>query len=89
VTCFSKGPKWDDLSPKDYLKVIERFVQLVSQYNQLDQILRSITFDEEGTFDSLFKKVGLLPFKDMDVGVRLDKLLGIPEATNQKEAQNY
>jgi len=74
VTCFSKGPKWDDLSPKDYLKIIERFAQLVSQYSGLDQILRLVIFDKENTFGPYFRKIEVIPPLD-----NIRKMLGLPE----------
>ena len=78
VTCFSKGPKWDDLFPKDYLKIIERFAQLVAQYNRLDQILRSVFFDKENTFHRYFRKVGGIPPLD-----NIMKMLGLPETERE------
>lgn len=74
VTCFSKGSKWDELSPEDYLEIIEKLAQLVSQHNRLEQILKAVIFDEKGTFAPYFEKVGLI--RPMGI-IGMGKMLGL------------
>jgi hypothetical protein len=69
VTCFSKGPKWNDLSPKDFLEVIGGFAELASQQSRLGLILWPVLLDEGHAFAPYFKKVELTPPIDMDMDV--------------------
>ena len=86
VTCFSKLPQWDDLSVQDYLDIIGKFAELVSQYSKLDQLLCSVFFDKKkrDNFIAAFEKVGLSSHEDISA---LDKMLGVLEVTNRNEAK--
>lgn len=61
VTCFSKGSKWDDLSPQDFLEIIGKFAQLASQRTKLREILHPVIFGERSAFAPYYRKVGLIP----------------------------
>ena len=76
VTCFSKGPKWDDLPVQDYLDIIGKFAELVSRCSTLDEILGSVIYDEreKGIFDSFVEKVGLTSPDDISL---LDRMVGV------------
>lgn len=61
VTCFSKGSKWDDLSPQEFLKIIRKFAQLASEHTKLREILHPVIYDGKSAFAPYYKKVGLTP----------------------------
>ena len=61
VTYFSKGSKWDDLSPNDFLEIIGKLAQLASQHNELREILYPVILKERGAFTPYFRKTGLIP----------------------------
>jgi hypothetical protein len=89
VTCFSKGPKWDDLSAQDYLDIIEKFVELVSKHSTFDQVVASVVSDrkEKEILDHSLEKVGLSLPDNVSV---LDEMLGVTavaKVTSGKEAK--
>jgi hypothetical protein len=61
VTCFSTGPKWNDLSPEDYFEIIGKFAQLVSRHNKLWRIFGLVVVDKKNAFAPYYEKVGLVP----------------------------
>jgi hypothetical protein len=76
VTCFSRGPKWDDLSVEDYLNIIGKFAESVSQSSKLDELLSSVICNEreKDIFDRFVEKVGLTSPDDISV---LDRMVGV------------
>ena len=69
VTCFSKGPKWNELFPIHFLQIIAKFAELVSQQSRLSLILSRVALDEGHALAPYFKIVGLTPILDIEMDV--------------------
>ena len=59
MTCLSRGPEWDYLSPAAFLGLIEALAQAVSEHNQLSEILESLWWDDKTSLASQIRTVGL------------------------------